>query len=572
MDKQLQDFIGSMQTLSDIRNLDTFNPVIILLQDPSSSDTFVTTASILEPSYIGIPVYATWVVMDPNSPYYLKALKLVDLAAPTASQIPGVITNANFHVSWIELQVYADIFTVPQYYALNIAQGPRGPQGPVGPTGPAGPQGPQGLTPVVDYTFLIDTLVNELMTGIYLDITGPSPIADGSTAAYQVVLHNDLGANQLSGVHIQLVNPPAGVSIDTNNVVTVAPNSITSDTNITLQTSYIYLNTTLTASRIVTISAAQFTGITLSTVGGATSFYEGSVGQLQVMANSGTGSIDVTASATFSSSVPNVISVSSTGAFTVNPNITASSQVTLTATYNANGVEFTSSIVITASYVYPVSVVIQGSTSVNAGTTSGYTATATMSDASTRDITTTTGSTWSLSDVTMGTITNNGVLTAAAVANNITGNVMNAYTFGGVTVNSTLQINVVAAASSIYPYYGVADLSTAKNAALILGLSGRGPIADLVATVTMDSGAPTSTLTMFYAYPSAYGYAQFEDAASPGFYGGWDGALGDPTDPTKWGPMTIQVDMGGGNIVPFYLYQTDYPGLGSVTWNVTHKP
>ena len=34
------------------------------------------------------------------------------------------------------------------------------------------------------------------------------------------------------------------------------------------------------------------------------------------------------------------------------------------------------------------------------------------------------------------------------------------------------------------------------------------------------------------------------------------------------GPATVNVTIGG-NVVPFYVYKTDYPNLGPVTWSIT---
>jgi len=91
-----------------------------------------------------------------------------------------------------------------------------------------------------------------------------------------------------------------------------------------------------------------------------------------------------------------------------------------------------------------------------------------------------------------------------------------------------------------------------------------------LATFTLDSGVAGGTTTMFYAYPASYGLAQFEDQASLGFFGGWDAATGDPTEGAS-GPLSLNVTINGQS-VPFYLYQTDFPGLGVVTWKVTHLP
>jgi hypothetical protein len=70
---------------------------------------------------------------------------------------------------------------------------------------------------------------------------------------------------------------------------------------------------------------------------------------------------------------------------------------------------------------------------------------------------------------------------------------------------------------------------------------------------------------MYYAYPVSYGEADFLDIES-NFQGGWDGAHGDYGQ--TLGPIIVPVDFNG-TTVNFYLYQTDYDELGSVTWRAT---
>ena len=120
----------------------------------------------------------------------------------------------------------------------------------------------------------------------------------------------------------------------------------------------------------------------------------------------------------------------------------------------------------------------------------------------------------------------------------------------------------------ILPFYGVDLLSTPKNADLVLGLAGRGTTGDLTALFTLNSGAPGSDLTMFYAYPQSYGLARFQDTSNPGFFVGWDAATGDPSAGST-GPLSLNVTIAG-VIVPFYLYQTDNTGLGSINWQAMH--
>lgn len=121
--------------------------------------------------------------------------------------------------------------------------------------------------------------------------------------------------------------------------------------------------------------------------------------------------------------------------------------------------------------------------------------------------------------------------------------------------------------AGITPYFGVAVVpanQAGKNAAFILALPNRGPTADrLNPSFTLDT--EDNTHSMFYAYPVSYGQAVFTDIGA-NFQGGWDGAHGDFGQTV--GPLTVNVTIQG-VVVPFYLYQTDYPNLGSVQWSAT---
>ena len=121
-----------------------------------------------------------------------------------------------------------------------------------------------------------------------------------------------------------------------------------------------------------------------------------------------------------------------------------------------------------------------------------------------------------------------------------------------------------AAVPVIAPYYGLSTLEVATEA-MILNLAYRGPTAGVVDATIHLNASVGSGMYQFYAYPAAYGPAKFYDIDS-GFYGGWDGANNDFMN--IWGPLTIDVTVAG-NKVPFFVYRTDYPDLGSCNWTVS---
>lgn len=127
MEKRLEEFIASIKTLSDIRNLDEFNPITVQIEHPIIGSRYTVVAAKREPSYLGIPFNTTWVVLDPTDPYYLQALKLKDTIDPVTVTSKVASNGARWHV----VRIYNEIFTDVQYYEYS------GPPGPVGPTGPS---------------------------------------------------------------------------------------------------------------------------------------------------------------------------------------------------------------------------------------------------------------------------------------------------------------------------------------------------------------------------------------------------------------------------------------------------
>lgn len=568
MELRRQQFIDSMATLADIRNLDVVNPVIVLMEHPTLQTNYTTVASLIEPSYLGIPINTTWVVLDPNNAYYRKAIKLKGTDHPSVSTVENVITNGDFHHSWIEEHLYMDIFKDPQYYLLDIGKGPSGPPGPPGPAGPIGPAGAQGPAPTVNYGYIIGEILDQLNSGTVLSIVGPNQVTEGLSGQYSLQLTTSAGNTPVTG-SITIQTPIAGASINGSNLLSVANNSLVADVNLTLQATYSYLGQVYTASKVVTLRNSV--PVSLSASGLPANMNEGVSNQITVVATYSNGqTANVTSSCSYSSSNGAALTVSA-GGLAAAQLVTADTPVTVNITYVENATVLTAALNTTVKNIIPTSLAINGPNQVTEQTTANYTAVATFSDGTTQDVTSST--TFTMANAAMGSfsLVTRGLFTAADVLANTTGNINAVYTGSGVTLNQVKSITVLSNAVGIRPYYGVAPVTSTKDGIFIQSLANRGASASLVGIITLNSGAPNSGITMFYAYPVSYGLARFEDAGTPGFYGGWDGAQGDPTDPTKWGPITVNVNEGG-TMVPFYLYQTDWDGLGSVTWNITAAP
>lgn len=140
MDAKLLQLMKCVETLSDLRNLDDFNPIIFQIEHPVSALKYVMAGSKVEPSYMAFPIYGSWIVLEPISPYFRQVLILKDTYdADTVSTLPKL---AAYDAWWHVARTYDELFLHPQYY-VGI-QGPKGDPGPAGAQGPAGSQGPKG--------------------------------------------------------------------------------------------------------------------------------------------------------------------------------------------------------------------------------------------------------------------------------------------------------------------------------------------------------------------------------------------------------------------------------------------
>lgn len=149
MEKRLEDFVQSVRQLSDLRNLDVFNPIVFRMEHPVTALQYTVIGAKVEPSYLGIPINTSWVVLDPADEYYLQVLKLKDFIDPVT--VTNKISEINF-AAWHVVRTYEAIFEDAQYYTYFGPEGPIGPTGvpgdigPIGDSGPVGPTGPIGET------------------------------------------------------------------------------------------------------------------------------------------------------------------------------------------------------------------------------------------------------------------------------------------------------------------------------------------------------------------------------------------------------------------------------------------
>lgn len=103
---RLEQFIDRLMTVADRRNIAPENPITIMIDVGNSQ--FFTVVSYSEPNHVTLPLNVTWVVADPDSPHYMKALR-------RASALPF----DGYRNTWAELRTYEDFEEEPQFWDLS---------------------------------------------------------------------------------------------------------------------------------------------------------------------------------------------------------------------------------------------------------------------------------------------------------------------------------------------------------------------------------------------------------------------------------------------------------------------
>lgn len=116
---KLEKLIQDVENISNIRNLDALNPKVVRLSHPTNRQVTAIVAAHREPHTLVLPLNVTWMVFDPLSTLYRKALRRV-------SKEPDVVAGTEH--TWEVVELYDDVF-VTQYYddadtALLTTQNP----------------------------------------------------------------------------------------------------------------------------------------------------------------------------------------------------------------------------------------------------------------------------------------------------------------------------------------------------------------------------------------------------------------------------------------------------------------
>lgn len=113
MELRLQQLIEDFERVSNVRNLDPNNPIVMRISHPTNATVHVIVCALTEPTKLVLPLNVTWFVYDPRHKYYRNALRRVnkdpDLAQGTAH-------------TWELIELYSDVFVDQYYDTLDTAR------------------------------------------------------------------------------------------------------------------------------------------------------------------------------------------------------------------------------------------------------------------------------------------------------------------------------------------------------------------------------------------------------------------------------------------------------------------
>jgi len=106
MELRLQQLIEDFERVSNVRNLDQNNPIVMRISHPTNASVHVIVCALQEPKTLVLPLNVTWFVYDPQNRFYRGALRRVSKIADDA---------AGFTHTWELIDTYDEVF-IDQYY------------------------------------------------------------------------------------------------------------------------------------------------------------------------------------------------------------------------------------------------------------------------------------------------------------------------------------------------------------------------------------------------------------------------------------------------------------------------
>lgn len=383
-------------------------------------------------------------------------------------------------------------------------------------------------------TFVVNGLVDEAVRAI---IEGPATVDELTVNTYRVRIE------MMSGI---LVNPTANVgtwslpvggayatleATETYNTKLTAKN-VTGNQTITLSVANVmYLGQPYSATKSIVIAD---TGLhpTSVTLVGPTELSSGQSGTYTVLFKF-SDQADMTATPVLSAKTA-INYVTFSGDVATAGSVSSDQTFIMVGTCTVGGVQYKPelSVKVLANQILPESLTIVGPASVIGGVNTSYRATASLSDATTPDVTT--SAVWTVA-VKSGTVTATipgGLLTTNSVTADAVVTITATYTLNGVQVTATKDVTVKKedSAGEYTPRFGTLTK--------VMGLSGyNAAFMESMTTILTTTGeqfvtCPANASTdangkFFYvAWPKRLGYGYFRDytTGSYGFAGSWDGA------------------------------------------------
>lgn len=108
MELRLEQLISSFETVSNIRNLQPNNPIVMRLSHPTNATVHVIVCAYGEPYQQVLPLNVTWFDFNPQSVNYRKALRRESKELSSA-----------FQHTWKVIDTYDEIFVVQEYDATD---------------------------------------------------------------------------------------------------------------------------------------------------------------------------------------------------------------------------------------------------------------------------------------------------------------------------------------------------------------------------------------------------------------------------------------------------------------------
>jgi len=108
MELRLEQMIASLETVSEIRNLQPNNPIVVRLSHPTNSTVHVIVCAYTEPHQQVLPLNVTWFDFNPMSVNYRRALRRV-------SKTP----TGNMNHEWRVIDTYDEVFVTQEYDAAD---------------------------------------------------------------------------------------------------------------------------------------------------------------------------------------------------------------------------------------------------------------------------------------------------------------------------------------------------------------------------------------------------------------------------------------------------------------------